>query len=657
MGRQGRRCALLALAASLSCAGTALATFPGTNGKIVYETTGFPSSIYSVCPDGTQNTFLEAEAATPFPSPDGSKIAYLYAGNDSQKRGVWIMDSDGTNNRQMTGFPTAAGYRTEFPATWSPDGTKLTFNRYVSYTNPNASLQQPVVQDVATGAVTPLLNDRSFADIVNFNTWSLDGTHIYFSNRKYAAGEVGWDLWKVPATGGTPVRVLGDGNSWMFQGVDFKPDGTGFLALRDVIGQNTSENWLYDANGGNGAFFLRGVYTNENHGHESLNYSPDGTKLAMMRAVNGTLNVATADADGTNIVNTGRLGRHNRWSAGTQCGGSAVPPSYEHMRIDEVQVAGEQFVELRDSSDETFPTANAPYRIVVYDGAGARLGAHTISTALLQGRDNTQPLLLGTDGLAGLRHEELAVTLPAVGQACFTHGSAENRLSCVAWGCTASPLSGGARVAAPGAGKSASRQGSGDAWHVASPTPLASNAAGESGEACPSDGGGSGGGGGAGGGGAGSGGAGGSGGGGAGAGGGGSGSGSGTAPPGPTPFAALPRPAAPVAELKVGPTLVVRASKVTFRVGCRARGPACRGRAVLRTGSARRAARSAAVTLLGSARFTIAAGKAKSVTVKLSRRAASLVRRRGRVRATLVVTLTGPAGAPLTTSRAVTLRR
>ncbi len=174
----------------------------------------------------------------------------------------------------------------------------------------------------------------------------------------------------------------------------------------------------------------------------------------------------------------------------------AVPAqaSFHLMQVNEVMLstggdATAQFVELIDPSDEPFPSGSGPYKVVVYDAAGARLGAHTISTALLQGRDNTRPLLISTptaDAALGVTGDEaLDVGLPAVGQLCYTAGSSEAAFDCVAWGCIASPVSSSVeRVPAPPDGRSVQRQGLGSAFQLANPTPKAANVAGSSAQPC-----------------------------------------------------------------------------------------------------------------------------------------------------------------------------
>jgi hypothetical protein len=170
--------------------------------------------------------------------------------------------------------------------------------------------------------------------------------------------------------------------------------------------------------------------------------------------------------------------------------------SFHLMRVNEVMLStggdsSAQFVELIDPSDEPFPSSTGPYKIVVYDAAGAKLGAHTISTTLLQGRDNTQPLLISTaaaDAALGVTGDErLDVALPATGQLCYTAGSSESAIDCIAWGCITTPADSGlTRVPAPADGQSVQLQSaSGSAFQLAQPTPKAQNAAGSTGEPCP----------------------------------------------------------------------------------------------------------------------------------------------------------------------------
>jgi hypothetical protein len=170
--------------------------------------------------------------------------------------------------------------------------------------------------------------------------------------------------------------------------------------------------------------------------------------------------------------------------------------SFHFMRVNEVMLStggngDAQFVELLESSDEPFPDSFAPYKIVVYGAGGNRLGAHQIDQGLLAGRDNTDPLLISTaaaDSALGVTgHETLGVSLPATGQLCFTAGSSESPVDCVAWGCVTSKVGAAAAVPAPPNGKSVQLQNLGSTYHLANPTPKDANVAGTTAKPCPDD--------------------------------------------------------------------------------------------------------------------------------------------------------------------------
>jgi hypothetical protein len=165
------------------------------------------------------------------------------------------------------------------------------------------------------------------------------------------------------------------------------------------------------------------------------------------------------------------------------------PPPCEGMRINEFMLsAGDdpaaQFVELSDQRDEPFSDVALPYKLVVYDSAGQKAGDQVISASLLQDRDNTQPLLLSTpaaDAALDMTGDlPLLLSLPRAGQACFTRGGVETRLSCVAWGCVTSLVSPDTSLAAsPPDGQSAQRRSISQPFFAAGqPTPGEMNASG-----------------------------------------------------------------------------------------------------------------------------------------------------------------------------------
>jgi hypothetical protein len=159
---------------------------------------------------------------------------------------------------------------------------------------------------------------------------------------------------------------------------------------------------------------------------------------------------------------------------------TAAPAHADHhmLRVSEIALSagGAQFVELREDNPfgEPFPDALMPYRLVVFDGAGTRVGGQDLPPTLLRGPST--PILIST---APQNDAHLNVALPAgSGQVCFTRTTAETRVHCMSYGCPAAPLAaeyGNQVGAAPADGQSLQRLTSGVALGAA--TPDADNAA------------------------------------------------------------------------------------------------------------------------------------------------------------------------------------
>ena len=203
--------------------------------------------------------YMDMESVTnPQISPDGTRIVYTRGWvdkvNDSRESSLWIMDADGSRNRQLVEGSDAR---------WSPDGTRIL---YTGQGEPEGS-QIFVRWMDAEGSTTQITRlERAPSNA----RWSPDGESVAFTSRMDDQAEfagvslptrpdgaawtaepkvveragyrrdrtgyidTGWThLFVVPADGGT-ARQLTDGD-WNHNGVAWSPDGSEiyFSSYRD----------------------------------------------------------------------------------------------------------------------------------------------------------------------------------------------------------------------------------------------------------------------------------------------------------------------------------------------------------------------------------------------------------------------------------------
>ncbi|WP_205696022.1 PD40 domain-containing protein [Conexibacter sp. SYSU D00693] len=144
--------------------------------------------------DPRQLTDDTADDRYPVPSPDGTLIAFR-----SDRAGdpdVWVMDADGANPRNLT----AGSGRWESAPSWSPDGTRLAFERAELPGNPE---DDPAVE--ASGEIWTMAVDGSDQRRLTTNgakeegpAWSPEGTRIAFTTER---DDPDGDIWVMGADG------------------------------------------------------------------------------------------------------------------------------------------------------------------------------------------------------------------------------------------------------------------------------------------------------------------------------------------------------------------------------------------------------------------------------------------------------------------------
>ena len=123
-------------------------------------------------PDGSHLTELSAlDAECPVWSPDASQILYCRnvdtAGNVSDNWEVWVIDRDGSHQRQLTDNPAR-----DYPIAWSADGSKIVF--YSQRDGQGASF----VMDADGSHVTRV---TAATDLSSVGAWLPDGRFVISS--------------------------------------------------------------------------------------------------------------------------------------------------------------------------------------------------------------------------------------------------------------------------------------------------------------------------------------------------------------------------------------------------------------------------------------------------------------------------------------------
>ncbi len=172
-------------------------------------------------------------------SPDGGTIAFVHGGD------IWTVPSTGGDARILI-----AHEEEESRPIYSPDGGQLAFESYRDGTS------HVYLYDFSSGAVTQLTYMSTSASLEG---WSTDSEWIYFSSVSHDISGM-TDVFRVRATGGTPMPVLADRYAGEFWAA---PAADGRIAIstrgKQAFSQwwrhgrshmDEAEIWVADPNGG-----------------------------------------------------------------------------------------------------------------------------------------------------------------------------------------------------------------------------------------------------------------------------------------------------------------------------------------------------------------------------------------------------------------------
>lgn len=274
-----------------------LSLVPIANAKIVFRSNRDGNSeIYVMNDDGSNIRRLTNNPLSdgrPRWSPDGKQIVFDRRVNlqDTQRWHLFIMDADGTNERQLTPPVVPAGWDT-YPM-FSPNGKSILFTRYERIDNENKkdcicllNLESGIVKKISDLPV----NDAEFTP---------DGRHITFSNVTVIQEADGANIYIMRADG-TNVRPLFPAiPAW--QNIErrfakFSPNGKQIL-----YSQYEEENVLKQLDDGRWAFFpiAYRIIISDSKGDilQQLNVPEDWLVHSLDWMDNGKAVLFSADAD------------------------------------------------------------------------------------------------------------------------------------------------------------------------------------------------------------------------------------------------------------------------------------------------------------------------------------------------------------------------
>lgn len=291
-----------------------MASWSPDGSKIGFQSmrNGVNYQVYSMNADGSNQVNLSNSSSSdgaPSWSPDGSKIAFATDRDHPGYDGIYVMNSDGTNQHALT---SGTGELQDTQPAWSPDGNKIAFvstrdsstetwqetdddGNYITKSALHINKEVYVMNADGSGQ-TRLTTDPADDDSPS---WSPLGLTILFrSDRERECCDPTAQIWSMNADGTNQIDSSNDGSS-----NDYSP-----AATIDIV--NTGSQLASSYSGGNQPPVANagGSYTSQAGQNVQLNgaasFDPDGT------IVNYTWNFG----DGTS--GTGAVANHQYGKSG-----------------------------------------------------------------------------------------------------------------------------------------------------------------------------------------------------------------------------------------------------------------------------------------------------------------------------------------------------
>ncbi|MDT7605270.1 MAG: hypothetical protein QOF61_3267, partial [Acidobacteriota bacterium] len=231
-------------------------------------------------------------------SPDGRSLAYAARDHAQETYGVSVLTVDSLDVRRLTSPP--AGTFGDIHPVFSPDGQTLAFIRYTD------DVAELFIMPAGGGEARQLTFDNRRIDGL---VWTPDSRELVFSSNRSG----GYNLWRMPAQGGEPVRVEGVGQ-------DAHEPSVARTGGRLAYSQQSVDTNIWRVP-------LRGGAANDERPHklvassrrdENPRLSPDGQKIVFESNRSGARELWVCDGDGANQAQLTSFGgpvtANARWS-------------------------------------------------------------------------------------------------------------------------------------------------------------------------------------------------------------------------------------------------------------------------------------------------------------------------------------------------------
>jgi Tol biopolymer transport system component len=318
-----------------------------------------------------------------------------------------IINADGTGQTILT----AGGNIRDSNPTYSPDGTKIAFDRNIQGKTNIFIMNPDGTNPVAVTSNGPLPN-------TNFNldpSWSPDGTKLVFISDR--GGQRKSEIWVVNVDGSglvrltTNVQLSSDGQGPVYgwdTNPSWSPDGSRIAFVSTQAGFPDTELYVMNADGSN-----QTRLTDNPNDERTPTWSPDSQKIGFYSNGGSTFGINIMLEDGTNVVNVTHDGFAPAWSpdGGRFAFQDSDPNNGFKAAVFTMSVDGTNRVKITNNSISSLvpdwaPISSPPIPTLtisgqVLDGNGTPINGATLNLTGVFGR-STQSNAAGAYSFAGL---------------------------------------------------------------------------------------------------------------------------------------------------------------------------------------------------------------------------------------------------------------